>query len=327
LRADLLDSPRKPMASTIWKGQLTFALVSFPVRLIRAARKERVPLRYIREVTPRSVAPAPDDDAPEELAEEPEYEASDPPRRTVAPVQQRYTSGQSTETLRPAQLQRGFEVAPEQFAVIRPEQLQRLRRATSSELQVLRSVRLADIDPVFFETSYYVLPDKGGDQSYALFYCALKETEFSAVAKITMHGREHIIIVRPGAKGLIAHTMFYVNEVPRDQEHATEMAVIKAKELELAKLFVSAIAEPFQPEEFNDSYREQLQELIASKTVSQSEAAPVQSVAAPKVVDIMEALRKSLREATKRKESPGTARKPSARATHTTRKTRDRKAG
>jgi DNA end-binding protein Ku len=142
-----------------------------------------------------------------------------------------------------------------------------------------------------------------------------------------MHGRKHIIIVRPGVTGLIAHTMFYVNEVRTDQEHATELAAIKAKELELAKLFVSAIAEPFQPEEFTDTYREQLQELIASKSVSQSEAAPVQSVTAPKVVDIMEALRKSLSEATKRKEAPSTARKPSARATQTARKTHDRKAG
>jgi DNA end-binding protein Ku len=189
-------------------------------------------------------------------------------------------------------------------------------------MQILRSVKMQEIDPVFLETSYYVIPGPGGEHAYGLFYRALTETKLAALAQIAMHGREHIIVLRGGAKGLMAHTMFYVNEVRRAEEYATETADVSSKELDLAKKYIEALVEPFRPEEFTDSYREQLQALIASKEVPQAAETAKSKTATGKVVDIMDALRKSLETAT----ATNANRKPAARQIAADRKSRKRKA-
>jgi len=214
-------------------------------------------------------------------------------------------------------LQRGYEVEPDKFVVVRPEELKRLRKATSPDMQ------MQEIDPVFLETSYYVIPCPGGEHAYALFYRALTETKLAALAQVAMHGREHIIVLRAGGKGLIAHTMFYVNEVRSGEEYATETGDVSSKELDLAKKYIEALVEPFRPEEFTDSYREQLQALIASKEVPQPAADAAKSKKATgKVVDIMDALRKSLERAT----AANANRKPAARQIAADKKPRRRKA-
>ncbi len=152
-----------------------------------------------------------------------------------------------------------------------------------------------EIDPVFLETSYYILPGHGGDHPYSLFYRALKESGFAALAEVAMHGRQHVVVIRPGGKGLIAHTMYYVSEVRGSEEHATETQDITPRELDLAKRFVEAIAAPFRPEEFTDRYREQLEALITSKETIPTTRGPQKlSPASGKVANIMDALRKSL---------------------------------
>lgn len=315
------------MANTVWKGQLMFGLVSFSVRLVRAARKDRIPLRYVREVETsgeedetEAESPAPRTET--RHADERQTEAP-PAQGMVAPVRQGYfTDGGAPDDRltgnqdRPAvahELQRGYEVAPGQFAVVRSEELRRLQQPTSPAMEILRSVRMEEIDPVFLETSYYVLPGDGGEHAYGLFYRALKETGYAALAEVAMHGRQHVVVVRPGAKGLIAHTMYYVTEVRSAEEHAAETKGAAPKELDLAKRFVEAIAAPFQPEEFTDRYREQLESLIASKEAVGMRAAEQVTGAPPasgKVVDILEALRKSLEKVRTQK----TARKPAAAA-------------
>ena len=292
------------MANTVWKGQLTFGLVSFPVRLVRAARKERIPLRYVREVGPlesqgegtNALSPPSRTRAWTESEEDESPVIDDRPAATlVAPVRQAYVADEDDKSMGARELQRGYEVAPGQFAVVRSEELRQLRQPTSSAMEILRSVRMNEIDPVFLETSYYVVPGNGGEHSYGLFYRALKQSGYAALAEVGMHGRQHVVVIRPGAKGLIAHTMYYVNEVRGNEEHATEAKDVAPKELDLAARFVEAIAAAFRPEEFTDRYREQLESLIASK-----EAVPTRGMQQPsppatgKVVDIMEALRKSL---------------------------------
>ena len=290
------------MASTVWKGQLAFGLVSFPVRLQKAARRDTIALKYVkqngRETVEQSGAPQPQERATEQTTL-PSLEgletASDDSPAEIVPVRQGYFAEGQREPSSPASLQRGYEVAPDQFVVVRSEELKRLRKPTSPDMQILRSVRMPEIDPVFLETSYYVLPGPGGEHSYGLFYQALTETKLAALAQIAMHGRDHIIVLRAGGKGLIAHTMFYVTEVRGGDEYAAQTSDVVDKELDLAKKYVQALQEPFRPEEFTDTYREQLQALIASEQVPQSKdetARPKEATG--KVVDIMEARRKSL---------------------------------
>lgn len=285
------------MASTVWKGHLTFGLVSFPVRLYTAARRERVRLHYVkRSSTPLSSI----DDEPDDATDGPGFGeaatvASPAATEPVMPVRQEY-KGASDEKLVPRQeLLRGYEVQPEQYVTFHNEELRKLRLATSPEMEILRSVRLAEIDPVYFDTSYYVVPDRGGERPYALLFAALQQSQYVALAKVAMHGREHILVLRPGQKGLLAHTIFYSNEIRASNEAPANVAGVVPKELNLAKTFVEAIAGPFAPEEFKDTYQEQMRSLIAGK-VERQEVASATSPAGPTapVVNILDALKKSL---------------------------------
>lgn len=162
-------------------------------------------------------------------------------------------------------------------------------------MEIVRSVRLSEIDPVFFESSYYVVPDRGGEKPYAILFGALKETQHVALARVGMYGREHVVIVRPGEHGILAHTMFYIDEIRFDNEFRADVDGVGTKELELAKTFLEAIEAPFAPEEFKDVYREELQAMITRK-ISEAGTAPTRQMpakAAP-VVDILEALKRSI---------------------------------
>ena len=132
-------------------------------------------------------------------------------------------------------------------------------------MEIVRSVRLSEIDPVFFETSYYVVPDRGGEKAYAILFEALRQTQHVALARVGMYGREHVVIVRPGEHGILAHTMFYVDEIRFENEFRANVQGVGPKELELARTFLEAIEAPFAPEEFKDVYREELQAMIAKK--------------------------------------------------------------
>jgi len=197
-------------------------------------------------------------------------------------------------------IRRGYEVAPGQYVTFEQPELQRLRRATSSTMEIVRSVRLAEIDPVFFETSYYVAPEPLGDRAYGMLYSALRETGYVALATVAMRGRDHVVLIRPGHRGLLAHTMFYVNEVKPESEYPAKTDVSTPKEVELARTFVAALAGPFAPEEFQDSHNKAIQELISEKLdrgeVAGTGTRPASETVAPAapVTDIMDALRRSL---------------------------------
>jgi Ku protein len=100
-----------------------------------------------------------------------------------------------------ADLLRGYEIEPDRYVAFDPGELKELRRKTSTTMEIVRSVKLAEIDPVFFETSYYVVPDRGGEKAYAILFRALQETGHVALARVGMYGREHVIIVRPAITG------------------------------------------------------------------------------------------------------------------------------
>jgi len=179
-------------------------------------------------------------------------------------------------------------------------------------MEIVRSVRLAEIDPVFFETSYYVVPDRSAEKAYAILFEALRETQHVALARVGMYGREHVVIVRPGEHGILAHTMFYVDEIRFENEFRANREGVGAKELELAKTFIEAIEAPFAPEEFKDVYREELEAMIAKKRFEAGAAPAAQKVAATgPVIDILEALKKSI----------AMVRKPPAQETRPARKT------
>jgi DNA end-binding protein Ku len=238
------------MAATVWKGFITFGLISIPVRLFRAARPERVNLRVLSR------------------------------------------SGAA----RPEQAKKGFEYAKGRFVSVEPEELKSIAPQTTTEMAIEEFVALDEIDPVYFEASYYVAPEKAGEKAYALLYRSLQLTRLVALAQFAMHNRGHVVVLRPGHSGLLAHTMFYAPEVrARDEFHA-DTSTLTAKELDLAKTLIRSLTGSFEPEKYHDTYREKLEAMLSKKAAGKpvSAAASAEPRKQAKVVDIADALRASL---------------------------------
>jgi DNA end-binding protein Ku len=221
-----------------------------------------------------------------------EHTAAPPPY--LAPVRQVSVQRGSDEPLPETSVVKGYEYEKNRFVVVDKEELKSLAPKTSSGMEIQEFVSLSDIDPVYFETSYYVSPEEAGEKAYALLYRAMQTTGLVAIAQFAMHSREHVVVLRPGKKGLLAHTMFYANEVRADEEYAANTKVVAEKELTLAETLIGSLTAPFEPEKYRDTYREQLESMIAQKVKGQPVTVAVPVSKRAEVVDIADALRRSL---------------------------------
>ena len=309
------------MASTVWRGYISFGLISIPVRLFRAARAERVGLRRMYRAGGTSGADSQAEEdtrgpeaslrAPESIVAIPrlarqevldaEAAASQPstpfPAPTAAiltPVKQVSVRTGSDEVLPAQAVVKGYEYEKGRFVALEREELKSVAPKTSSAMEIEEFVALADVDPVYFETSYYLSPEEAGEKAYALLYRAMQTTGLVAVAQFAMHSREHVVILRQGKRGLLAHTMFFASEVRAEEEFRAETSAVAEKELKLAETLIQSLTATFKPEKYRDAYRERLESMIAKKVEGQP-FAPVEPVARPAaVVDIADALRRSL---------------------------------
>lgn len=304
------------MASTVWRGHVAFGLVSFPVRFYRAARAQKVSFRRMHRTAAPVAAPPPMPPRPSRgaIAEKPvePIEIETPPAEVIR-TRNAIVTGSGDEPVRREEIVKGFEFENGQYVVLEDEELRNIRPTTSKELQIVEFVRMAEIDPIFFETSYYVKPDEAGERPYGLLYQALRETGFIGLAQMAMHSRDHVVVLRPGRTGLIAHTMFYVDEVHPTEEFRADVSDLNARELNLAKRLIETMVAPFEPEKFRDTYRERVEQMIATK-VAGREVSREQPALPPKaaVIDIMRALEESLR-MSRKPVSPAAPRKPRAK--------------
>jgi DNA end-binding protein Ku len=292
------------MASSVWKGHITFGLITIPVRLLRAARSERVPLRELQ----RTEEPVPDEEAPQppplaargpvRIDRKNQSSEPPPPSAGAEPVYEpvrRVAMGQNSEAPTPAaSITKGYEFERGRYVTLAPEELRSIAPPTSRDMEIVEFVRLADIDPVYFEASYYVKPEEAGRKPYALLYEAMRAAGFAGVAQFAMHRRDRVAILRPGPVGLMAHAMYFASEVRSDEEVRADLSLVSEKEIALAKSLVGALAGPFEPAKYRDQYREKLEALIAAKVEGRQTATVAAVPASKPAVDIMEALRKSL---------------------------------
>ena len=256
------------MASTVWKGHLTFGLVSLPVKLYSAARSETVSFNQLHK--------------------------SDHSR-----VKQVLYCQVEDKPVPRAELVKGYEYAKDKYVVIDEEDIKKVAPKTAKTMEILEFVKEQEVDPVFFESSYYLAPDEAGEKPYALLFEALRRSGYIALAKIAMHNREHIVMLRPGKYGILMHTMYYKDEVRQTEEFRTDISLVKDKELELATSLIDSLTASFEPEKYKDTYRENLKGLIAAKVAGKETVeAPAPQHLAP-VVDILEALKMSIAEAKK----------------------------
>ncbi len=253
------------MASSVWKGHLTFGLVSFPVRLTVAARTETISFNQLH-------------------------------RTDHSRVKQVLFCQAEDKPVPRNELVKGYEYEKDKYVIVDEEEIKKIAPRTAKVMEILEFVKVEEVDPVFLETSYYLHPEEAGEKPYTLLLEAMRRTGYAAVAKLTMHNREHIVLVRPGRYGLILHTMYYRDEVRTTEEFRADPSQVKDKEIELATMLIESLAAPFEPEKYKDTYRENLRALIEAKIRgAEVVEAPAAEKLAP-VVDIMEALKASLQQ-------------------------------
>jgi DNA end-binding protein Ku len=258
------------MATSVWKGHLTFGLVSLPIKLFSAARSETISFNQLHK--------------------------SDHSR-----VKQVLYCAAEDKPVSREDLVKGYEYEKGRYVIVDSEEIQKVAPKTAQTMEIQEFVKSSEIDPLYFESSYYMAPDAAGEKAYALLFEALRRTGYVGVAKVAMHSREHIVILRPGEQGLVLHTMYYADEVRKVEEFRTNTSLVADKELELAQMFVRTLEAKFEPQKYHDEYRDNLKALIKAKIEGQ---AIVETVPAPKlapVVDIMEALRASMEKISQKK--------------------------
>jgi DNA end-binding protein Ku len=207
-----------------------------------------------------------------------------------------------------SEIVKGYEYEKDQYVLFDEKDLEKIEPPSAKVAEILEFVKLDEIDPLYLDASYYLVPEDAGLKAYQLLMQAMKESGYGAIAKLYMHQREHIVVVRPGAKQLTLHTMFYSNEVRAAEEIRTDRVEIKDQERALAQQLISSLAGPFEPQKYRDTYQDNVRMLIDAKLKGQQVTEVAQPHLAP-VVDLMEALKKSLAAG-----QPGQAQKPAATA-------------
>jgi DNA end-binding protein Ku len=192
-----------------------------------------------------------------------------------------------------SELVKGYEYEKDRYVVIDEEEIKKMAPKTAKVMEILEFVKIDQVDPIYYESSYYVAPEEAGEKPYALLFESLRRSGYVAVAKIAMHNREHIVILRPGKHGMTLHTMYYSDEIRKADEYRTDTTVVKDKEMALATMLIESLAAEFDPEKYHDAYRVNLRAMIDAKIQGEEVVMPVEPQAT-KVVDIMEALKASL---------------------------------
>ncbi len=247
-----------------WRGYISFGLVTIPVKLHTATQQKDVRFRLLH-------------------------------RECLTPIKNQRFCPYHDKVIEWSDVVRGYEVSKGRFVTVTDEELEQVPIDTSGNVNIAGFVELPEIDQLYCEHSYYVVPDEGGAKAFLLLREALQQTERVAVGKVVIREKEHLVVVRPYQEAMVLTTLYYADEV-RALSGLDEVPVeakVHPNERKMAVQLVENLAMEFHNEEFRDEYRDQLMAMIESK--SKGEAIVTAKVAAPgKVVDLMEALKRSV---------------------------------
>ena len=215
-------------------------------------------------------------------------------RDDMTRVKQQLYCPTDNRVLERSEIVKGYEYRKNEYVVIEPEEIKKIEPKTAKTMEILEFVKASEVDPVYFESSYYMLPEEAGRRPYALLTRALEESEYVAIAKLTMHNREYTVFLRPHEGGLMLHTMYYEEEVRKVEGFGAPDVELKEAEVKVAHQLIEALATGWEPEKFHDEFQENLKKLIQAKL----EGGEIAEVEKPKkmapVVDLMAALKESL---------------------------------
>jgi DNA end-binding protein Ku len=254
------------MASTVWKGYISFGLVSVPVRLYAAARAEHVSFNQIHEPCGSRIK-----------------------QQTVCPVCDRVVERN--------ELVKGYQVDRDAYVLVSGDELKTLEADSSEAMEIAQFVSLSEVDPIYFESSFYSAPEDPGRRAYGLLLQAMEKLNVAAIAKVTLHQREQIVLMRPYHQGIILHTLYFPAEVRAISEYGkTENMTLQKPEIDLAEQFIRQLTAKFEPEQYKDEYQQRVLEMIETKRAGQVVAGEPHKAKLAPVIDLMEALKKSIAE-------------------------------
>jgi DNA end-binding protein Ku len=240
-------------------------LITIPVRLFAAARTERVSFNQIHNVCGGRIK-----------------------QQTFCP--------QCDRLVERSELVKGYEVEKDRYVIVNDEEIKAMAPASSDTMEIMEFVKADGIDPIYYDSSYFMVPEEAGKKAYHLLLETMRRSGYSAIAKIAMHQREYTVVVRPHADGLLLHTMFYPEEVREVPEfRRDENVAVKPQEVALAEKLVEGLAADFDPSKYHDEYQTKMQQLIEAKKEGLTVGVEAPKKRAP-VIDLMQALQKSLGE-------------------------------
>jgi DNA end-binding protein Ku len=254
------------MAASVWKGNISFGLVSVPIKLFAAARYSHISFHEVH-------------------------------RECGHRVQQQLYCPYDKRVVPRDELVMGYEVDEDKMIIVERQEIKKLQPASSSSMEILQFVKLGDVDPIYYETSYFSVPEDEGRRGYSLLLDTMEELKLAALAQVTMHQRERTVIIRAYNGGLILHTLYYPNEIHNVSGYGkSKSADLKRAEISLAEQFAKGLVAPFRPEKFHDEYQERVKQLIESKKKGTAAPKPEKPRSMAPVVDLMTALKKSIAE-------------------------------
>jgi len=286
------------MPRSIWTGAISFGLVTVPVKLYSAVQRKSVRFHQLSG-------------------------------KSGVRIQQKRVDPTTGEEVPYEEIVKGYEIAPDQYVLIEPGELEALDPKKTKTIEISDFVALDEIDPIYYDHPYYLAPAAGGAKPYRLLYEAMQESRRVAIAKVVIRQKENLVAIRPMEGDVLGMaTMIFADEVvdPEriDEVPSAEDIEVSERELRIAKQLVESLAGTFEPEKYRDVYREEVLALIERKAAGEEIAVqPSREETAAEVPDLMSALQASLDEVRKRTgagSGSGGAKKPAAAKKRTTKR-------
>jgi DNA end-binding protein Ku len=259
------------MPRAIWSGSISFGLVNIPIKLYNAVSKKSVSFNQI--------------DA-----------------KSGSRVRMKRVSATTGEEVAQEDILKGYELSPDRYVTIQPEELEALDPEATRAVDLEEFVDLVDIDPIFYDSPYYIAPTKGAEKPYTLLVRAMEESGKVGIARFVMRSKQYLAALRPKDGKLLLSTMVYADEIS-DEGQIGEFDMLgkielSDRELAMAQQLIESLSGDFEPEKYRDEYRERVLDLIRRKSEGVEEVVEAPAAIEPtKVVDLMAALEASVKEA------------------------------
>lgn len=252
------------MMRTLWKGAISFGLVNVPIKLFTATERKTLKFHFLHQ-------------------------------ECLTPIEYQRHCPHCNRKVENHEIVRGYEYEKGKYVVMKDEDFEQIPAANTRTIDIVDFVDLKDIDPVYFDKSYYLAPDETGVKAYTLLIKSMEETGKIAIAKIVIRSKESLAALRVRNGVMLLETMFYPDEIRSSEGlfDGHKDVKIHENEIKMAISLINNLAAPFQPAKYTDEYRRALLEIIRAKVEGQEVAVPEKPVAG-KVVDLMEALKASV---------------------------------